>query len=200
MLVFDNRYHDFLINDITATSLTGFASSPPTSHAPFSDDFGTWWQDKSTTPERNHLDSDIVLAFPAEGPHPDFHPFTLEFANNNAAFLSAFHEALDKMSKLGVSAMLQHPGDCDGCTSTGVRLMRQRRALMSDDEKRRLATVSIDDPGSLNATHIYSLIRRFTDVQTENRLFLANRLFSRRFEFINATTPKLGNAPTPGPV
>ena len=61
--------------------------------------------------------------------------------------------------------------------------------MMSDDKKHRLQTISIEEPGSLNATQIYSFIKRFTDIQTQNAVMLADLLFARREEVINGTTP-----------
>lgn len=174
-----------MINDITATSLSAFASNPPpgTSTSPFNLMFPSWFRDDHNL--LNHLDSDIVLAFPSEYTdlYPNFHPFTDMFATDNALFLKAFISALNKMSRLGVDITLHPPGDCDGSP------FARKRKLMSSDDMQRIEKVSIDEPGSLNVTQVYSLIRRFSDIETENAVLLASLLFARREEVNNATTP-----------
>jgi hypothetical protein len=60
-----------------------------------------------------HLDTDITLAFQPLGPAA--HPFSIkmhQFANSNNQFLQEFFKALDKMSKLGVTAPLFPATEC----------------------------------------------------------------------------------------
>ena len=107
--VFDNKYFDFLENTIIEDSIDDFAVNP----APFVIVFPDWFQTPLSN-KLNHLDTDIVLAFPTQDAniHPDFHAHTFAFSINNQHFLNTFHSALTKMSKLGVTALLSNPTAC----------------------------------------------------------------------------------------
>lgn len=113
--VFDNAYHKFLVDQIEADSVGEFASNKLT----FDETFSTWFRDNDSNSVRlNWLDTDVVLAFPPHDVtvHPNFLQDTHQFANNNQVFLDEFMRALDKMSRLGVTARLFNANSCDrGC-------------------------------------------------------------------------------------
>ena len=100
--IFDNAYHGFLTNTIVEKDAYSFAGN----FAPFTKTFPTWWRDNSTG--INHLDTDIILAFPSLNTtvHPHFDIFTKNFAKSNTLFLTTFFKALQKMSQLGVKVKL----------------------------------------------------------------------------------------------
>lgn len=113
---FDNAFHDYIANRIVENDAVSFA----TNQAPFTTLFPDWFQD-ATDPLNplNHLDTDVVLAFPSQNlaVHPHFHVDTHDFGNNPATFMSTFRAALDKMSKLGVIVPLHSALPCEeGCT------------------------------------------------------------------------------------
>jgi len=120
--VFDNSYHEFLINSINATTIEDFALDI----SPFNIPFPDWFQVKETGPAPtfkvlsmlNHLDTDIAMAFPSldETEYPNFHTFTQMYEQNNTLFLRDFFTSLDKMSKLGVDVPLSFPHPCDRCS------------------------------------------------------------------------------------
>ncbi|EJK71330.1 hypothetical protein THAOC_07250 [Thalassiosira oceanica] len=122
--VFNNKYHDFLINTIVANDASQFAAPSP-GIVPFTMQFGDWFRDVPN--DLDHLDTDIALAFPSEnlGMHPDFSVHSAAFAGNNAFFLSKFMAAMDKMGKLGVSVTLQPANAPCSCSS--------RRRLQEDN-------------------------------------------------------------------
>merc|ERR1712127_981085 len=99
--IMNNEFHDFLKNGIAQNNVADFVSNPLPSVAPFTIVFPDWFKDQPMN--RNHLDTDVVLAFPSNGAHPDYAPATAAFANDNAVFLSKFFQALQKMSSLGVT-------------------------------------------------------------------------------------------------
>jgi len=112
--VFDKAFHHFLINDIVAPDLPTFASAPPGSTAPFNQIFPDWFRDSISGV--GHLDTDVTLAFTPTAPpvaHPDYSVFTTAFAANNNHFLTTFFEALQKMSRLGVTDPLFSAGPCE---------------------------------------------------------------------------------------
>jgi hypothetical protein len=117
--VFDNGFHDFLINSIPARTVQEFSAGRPP--APFTRMFPNWF--KVVRTDLNYLDTDLVLAFPSQNTnaHPHFDTFTREFAGSNEQFINAFMAALDKMSKLGVRSPLRPARPCtagaDGPTS-----------------------------------------------------------------------------------
>lgn len=113
--VFDNTFHKFLKDDLRANTITEFVKNL----APFTETFTDWYKD--TTMGVNYLDTDIALAFPSpdEKAFPSFHTFTAAFAKDNAAFLTKFFAALEKMSKLGVDAKLATPTACTSCDGDG---------------------------------------------------------------------------------
>jgi hypothetical protein len=125
--VFDNAYHDFLVNSIPASDIPTFAVHTE----PFSGVFGNWFLTGSNQvwqfphDDLNHLDTDIVLAFPPlpTTAHPDYSIHTHQFASNNTHFVSTFFNALHKMSTLGVNTSLLSPAtECkDLCNPTGAR-------------------------------------------------------------------------------
>ena len=127
--VFDNAYHDFLVNSIVANDIPTFAANTD----PFTKDLGSWFLTGSERPtlppfphdDINHLDTDIVLAFPplSTTAHPDYSVHTHQFAGNNTHFLNTFFNALHKMSTLGVNTSLLSPAtECkDLCNPTGAR-------------------------------------------------------------------------------
>lgn len=145
--VFDNAYHDFLVNSIVANDIPTFAAQTPVdpfvNTEPFKHVFGNWFLTGSNRPtlppfpheDLNHLDTDIVLAFPpmsrvslnvpflSPTAHPDYSVHTHQFASNNTHFLSTFFNALHKMSTLGVNTSLLSPAtECkDLCNPTGAR-------------------------------------------------------------------------------
>jgi hypothetical protein len=112
--VFDNTYHQFLINTIPAMTVEEFSAgqtaeqSPP----PFTRTFPNWF--KAETTDLNHLDTDIALAFPSQDTtvHPHYDTFSREFSNSNVEFITSFMAALDKMSKLGVRMPLSPAIPC----------------------------------------------------------------------------------------
>jgi hypothetical protein len=110
--VFDNAYHAFLVQNIPANSAAEFGAQ----RDPFDQDFPNWF--KSNANNLNHLDTDIVLAFPSvdTAMHPHFDSFTREFAASNDVFITSFMAALDKMSKLGVTATLESAHPCVAVT------------------------------------------------------------------------------------
>jgi hypothetical protein len=115
--VFDNSYHNFLINTVVANDVNSFAMNV----APFDDPSGifpSWFRDHSD--DLDHLDTDLALAFPPlTSAHPDYSIHSTSFANDNDMFLKSFFPALDKMSKLGVRVELQHVTPCgDPCGGT----------------------------------------------------------------------------------
>jgi hypothetical protein len=65
----------------------------------------------------NHLDTDVALAFPSLDltRHPHFNGFTANFASSDAVFLTAFFQAYEKMSQLGVDVPLQAATPCIPC-------------------------------------------------------------------------------------
>mmetsp|Transcript_3643 Transcript_3643/g.7042 ORF Transcript_3643/g.7042 Transcript_3643/m.7042 type:complete len:527 (+) Transcript_3643:76-1656(+) len=115
---FNNDFHDFLINDIVADDVLTFVSNPPPSVDPFDIVFPDWFADSNTN--QQHLDTDVILAFPSVGSHPHYRNDTLDFAADNDTFLKVYFKALDKMGRLGVKGDLFHPTDCkDHCTGEG---------------------------------------------------------------------------------
>lgn len=141
--VFDNAFHNFLINDIVATTASGFDAANGGDISPFAIDFGTWFRSEDPRGMHllNHLDTDIALAFPSEDTsvHPDYHQHTVRFANDNDEFVSKFFVALDKMSMLGVGAeTVSQPTACTpsvttGCGTTGTRRLASEGGLNLDD-------------------------------------------------------------------
>ena len=123
--VFDNAYHDFLVSAIMANDIPTFSlptGTPPfVNVAPFTDIFPDWFMDTvSLNPlpvDIIHLDTDITLAFQPLAPaaHPDFSIKTHQYANSTGLFLQEFFQALDKMSKLGVTAPLFPATECKPC-------------------------------------------------------------------------------------
>ena len=109
--IFDNAYHDFLINTVVESDANTFAVNV----APFDDPHGifpSWFRDFSA--DIDHLDTDLALAFPPLNPsHPDFSAFTTSFANDNSLFLGRFFAALEKMGRLGVRAKLLPVTQCE---------------------------------------------------------------------------------------
>lgn len=105
--VFDNEFHRFLVNTINARSVAAFSRT----RFPFNQDFPNWF--RSGPIDVNHLDTDVVLAFPSldTAVHPSFNGFSQEFANSNAEFIETFMNALTKMSQLGVDVPLFVPND-----------------------------------------------------------------------------------------
>jgi hypothetical protein len=101
--IFDNSYHKFLVDSIFATTVDGFAQT----RFPFDEDFPNWF--KSNPINVNHLDTDVVMAFPSTDTnvHPHFDAFSREFAASNTEFINSFMAALNKMSRLGVRVQLQ---------------------------------------------------------------------------------------------
>jgi len=114
--VFNNKYHDFLINTIVANDASQFAAPSP-GIVPFTMQFGDWFRDVPN--DLDHLDTDITLAFPSENlsMHPDFSVHSTAFAGSNAFFLSTFMAAMDKMGKLGVSVALQPASTPCSCSA-----------------------------------------------------------------------------------
>lgn len=108
---FDNAFHKFLAEDIEAKTAKEFQNN----RKPLVQTFPDWHHDPVN--KINHLDTDLAIAFPSEDTniHPDFHTFTRQFAKSSTAFLQAFMDAFDKMSKLGVTKMLELPLPCEGC-------------------------------------------------------------------------------------
>lgn len=107
--VFDNAYHDFMINSITSgDNYTAFDED----FSPFTRKFKDWFIDDVN--KLDYLDTDLALVFtPATaGAYPNYREDSETFAASNAAFLGAFDAAYDKMSKLGVSVALTGTADC----------------------------------------------------------------------------------------
>ena len=130
---FDNEYHDWLINKLEADRVAEFQKTmDPENMKPFDKEFLNWFQvSPEVTRDPNlkldHLDSDLVLAFPSLFPllsdshhYPNYHEDTVRFAESNDVFLQTFFPALDKMSKLGVDVHLQSPGSGCACGSGGT--------------------------------------------------------------------------------
>jgi hypothetical protein len=118
--VFDNKYHDFLINDIVENTCDDFVLNPLPSIAPFDQIFSDWFRDNPN--DLDHLDTDIALAFPPVGgaTHPNFRVHSVVFADDNDDFLAAFDNALHKMSHLGVNVDTQVATACeDPCGGDG---------------------------------------------------------------------------------
>jgi catalase (peroxidase I) len=117
--VFDNAFHDFLIHSIPANTVREFSAGNTStqSPAPFTTTFPDWFKADAT--DLNHLDTDIVLAFPSQDTnvHPHFDTFSREFAGSNTEFINAFMAALDKMSKLGVGVPLLSARSCTTLTT-----------------------------------------------------------------------------------
>ena len=124
---FDNEYHEWLINDLEADRVREFQESmDPKNMKPFDKEFLNWFQVSQVPGHPNlkldHLDSDLVLAFPSlsHSYYPNYREDTLRFAASNDVFLQTFFPALDKMSKLGVNVHLQSPGSGCACGSGGI--------------------------------------------------------------------------------
>lgn len=100
--VFDNGFHSFLIDTIFANTAASFSST----RFPFDEDFPNWF--RSGPIDVNHLDTDIMMAFPSldTDVHPNFDTFSREFASSNTEFINTFMNALTKMSQLGVEIPL----------------------------------------------------------------------------------------------
>jgi len=114
---FNNDFHHFLINDIVANNVPDFVANPPSSVAPFNIVFPNWFSDSTTN--QQHLDTDVILAFPSAGTHPNYRDDTEVFAADNDSFLGSYFQALDKMGLLGVEPelLLLPPQPCvDHCT------------------------------------------------------------------------------------
>ena len=109
--VFDNSYFQFLDSTVQAKTASEFTKN----HAPFTKAFPDWMRDSMH--KVNHLDTDVVLAFPTQDVslHPDYHQFTKAFAKDNSLFLDKFFKAMDKMGKLGVVANLSPASICTPC-------------------------------------------------------------------------------------
>ena len=109
--VFDNSYHDFLINSVVANDANSFGVNV----APFDNPqgiFPSWFRDFSA--DIDHLDTDLALAFPPLNPsHPDFSAFTTSFAGSKIHFLDKFFAALEKMGRMGVKAKLLPATECE---------------------------------------------------------------------------------------
>eukprot|EP00569_Conticribra_weissflogii_P009570 CAMPEP_0171360258 /NCGR_PEP_ID=MMETSP0879-20121228/1125_1 /TAXON_ID=67004 /ORGANISM="Thalassiosira weissflogii, Strain CCMP1336" /LENGTH=514 /DNA_ID=CAMNT_0011866567 /DNA_START=998 /DNA_END=2542 /DNA_ORIENTATION=- len=128
--IFDNAYHDFLINTIPVNACNDFATS---FNPPFNRQFPTWYR---TSNGLDHLDSDIVLAFPSldTNIHDNFHVFTRAFAADNNLFITTFFQALHKMGKLGVNvALTKSPSSCT-CRRRLDSATAHRRNLLEDGE------------------------------------------------------------------
>lgn len=137
--VFDNTFHDFLENTITANTAAQFANN----QHPFDVPFPNWFQDSVN--ELNHLDTDIALAFPSQNLaiHPHFDTFTALFASDNEVFVIAFMEAFDKMSSLGVNNRLTHALSCQVGCGTGKGPISRKDTLALEAE----LDDAIDDAG-----------------------------------------------------
>eukprot|EP00586_Coscinodiscus_wailesii_P016268 CAMPEP_0172519094 /NCGR_PEP_ID=MMETSP1066-20121228/291210_1 /TAXON_ID=671091 /ORGANISM="Coscinodiscus wailesii, Strain CCMP2513" /LENGTH=547 /DNA_ID=CAMNT_0013301611 /DNA_START=144 /DNA_END=1787 /DNA_ORIENTATION=+ len=98
--IFNNRFHDFLTNDIVADTCPEFDLVM----SPFTTQFPDWYR-VDPIDDLDHLDTDIAIAFPSEdlSIHPHFHTFTQAFAISNNDFLDVFDAAYNKMSMLGVN-------------------------------------------------------------------------------------------------
>jgi hypothetical protein len=180
--VFDNAYHDFLINTIVEDNANNFAiGGDPATMVPFTTDFGTWFRDDPNG--LDHLDTDMALAFPTLNPatHPDFRQFTDTFASDNNAFLEEFLQALDKMSKLGVTNVLLLPSACDDCSPTG-----QNNRRLSKVGTRSLQTGVL---AYLTTTDMTFLIRKLGSAVASSDERVRDIQSSRREEIKNLTTP-----------
>ena len=121
--VFDNTYHDFLINKIIENDAYSFDVNV----YPFTDPSGifpSWFRVMPPGGALDHLDTDIALAFPSlnTSVHPSFHLHSIDFANSNDHFLKMFFLALQKMSKLGVKVELFPATHCEPTDCTGVQI------------------------------------------------------------------------------
>lgn len=114
--IFDNDFHKFLIEEVEASTVDDFADR----RHPFDVDFPNWFRFEEA--DINHLDTDVVLAFPAADRrvHPDYHMFTAQFASDNNFFLESFMQAFHKMSRLGVTARLVHSPPCPQLLASAV--------------------------------------------------------------------------------
>jgi len=207
--VFDNAYHNFLINTIVANDVNTFASNPiqscggavnpASSIDPFTCDFGTWFRDDPNG--LDHLDTDIALAFPTLDAtvHPNFHDFTLMFAADNDAFLEIFFLSLDKLSKLGVLTTLEPASTCSACSpSTSTN---NRRTLFEVGvggggralQEQEASAVPLD---TLNTTGMTFLIKKLGNDTAFADVRLRYVQSTRREEIANLTTPLL---PAPAP-
>ena len=124
---FDNEYHEWLIDILEAHDASNFMpGTTPRNMKPFDKEFPNWFQVSQVPDNPNlkldHLDSDLVLAFPSlsHSYYPNYREDTLRFAASNDVFLQTFFPALDKMSKLGVAVRLQSPGSGCACGSDGI--------------------------------------------------------------------------------
>ncbi len=120
--IFDNAYHDFLINTIIENDAFSFDINVH----PFTDPSGifpSWFRVMPPGGGLDHLDTDIALAFPSlnTSVHPNFHLHSIGFANSNDYFLKMFFVALQKMSKLGVKVELFPATHCELTDCTGVK-------------------------------------------------------------------------------
>ena len=106
--LFDNSYHDFLINTVVENDANSFSANI----APFDIEFPNWFRDVDAG--INHLDTDLALAFPnLDTSHPNFSAFTNSFADDNNHFMNTFFVALEKMGRLGVQAELFPATKCE---------------------------------------------------------------------------------------
>lgn len=147
--VFDNAYHDFLINTIVENNANDFGNNV----APFTDTFPNWFRvaPNSLSPSGlDHLDTDAALAFPSLdlNDHPHYDTFSKKFALSNTDFLDTFGQALKKMGQLGVTAPLTTASSC-ACGS-----LRSRRALVAVDRS------LIGYSGKLTATNMLELAKK----------------------------------------
>jgi len=102
--VFDNEFFRYIVQETAANDVVTFANN---FNPPFEHDKETWWRDDDFN-GLNHLDTDMVLAFPPHpaGAYPDYSVHSNDFSSDNELFLKSFFKALDKMSKLGVTVPL----------------------------------------------------------------------------------------------
>jgi hypothetical protein len=114
---FGNSFHEFLENQIIASDAITFS----TNILNFNTLFPNWFRVNpvpiSIPLGLNHLDTDVALAFPSLDltRHPHFNGFTANFASSDAVFLTAFFQAYEKMSQLGVDVPLQAATPCIPC-------------------------------------------------------------------------------------
>lgn len=146
--VFDNAYHNFLINTIVENNANDFGNNI----APFTVPFGTWFRvDPGILGPSglDHLDTDVALAFPSLdlNDHPHFDTFSRKFAASNTDFLDTFGQALKKMGMLGVTVPLTK------ATSCACGTIRSRRALVTVDRS------LIGYSGKLTATDMLELTK-----------------------------------------
>ena len=94
-----------MVNEVDANNAPTFAQNVD----PFTAVFPDWF--RNAREEVNHLDTDVVLAFPSldTSLHPSYNTYTNNFAASNEAFLNKFFEAMHKMGKLGVNSTLLSP-------------------------------------------------------------------------------------------